>query len=72
MVSSAQQFQDDYSKKMKGLIFFRALFAFLLLGSLLIYGFQNAAVTPIPSFLIILGICITMLVQSIVYFLIYR
>ncbi len=72
MVPSAPQFQDDYSRKMKGLIFFRALFALLLLGSLLIFGSQHFDSTPVPSFLIILGLCIAMLVQSAIYFLIYR
>ncbi|MFH2065871.1 MAG: ATP-binding protein [Pseudomonadota bacterium] len=67
-----QQLLDDYSRKMKGLIFFRALFALLLLGSSVIYGFQHFKSTPVPSFLIILGLCVMMLVESAIYFLIYR
>ena len=72
MDQSTPKFQDDYSNKMKGLIFFRALFAFLLLGSTLVYGFQKISVASVPSFLILIGLCTGILLLSVVYFIIYR
>jgi len=72
MEQPTPKFRDDYSKKMKGLIFFRALFAFLLLGSTLIYGFQKISVESVPSFLILIGLCAGILLLSVVYFIIYR
>jgi len=72
MDQSTPKFQDDYSNKMKGLIFFRALFAFLLLGSTLVYGFQKISVASVPSFLILIGLCSGILLLSVVYFIIYR
>ncbi len=72
MDQSTPKFQEDSSKKMKGLIFFRALFAFLLLGSTVVYGFQKISVESVPSFLILVGLCVGILLLSVVYFIVYR
>jgi len=72
MEPSTPKFQDDYSKKIKGLIFFRALFAFLLLGSTLVYGFQRITIESVPSFLILVGLCVGILLLSVVYYILYR
>ena len=68
---SAQPDTDQLGK-LKGLMFFRVLFAFLLLGSTLIYGIGKSPSSEILPFFIVLGLGSGILLLSICYFIIHH
>ncbi len=64
--------ETDSLKRLKGLMLFRVLFAFILLGSTLIYRIGEDSPSPAEPHLILFGISIGILFLSIVYFIVLK
>lgn len=73
MDSGSPAYADpDYARKLKGLIFFRGLFAFILGGSTVVYGLGKAPASAVIPVLLLLGISLLTLLLSIFYYILYR
>jgi two-component system sensor histidine kinase HydH len=62
----------DQVRILKGLMYFRVLFVFLLLGSTIIFGIGKSPSSDTLPFLIAIGLCSGILFLSICYFIIYH
>jgi two-component system sensor histidine kinase HydH len=62
----------DQVRILKGLMYFRVLFVFLLLGSTIIFGIGKSPSSDTLPFFIAIGLCSGILFLSICYFIIYH
>ncbi|MGW8324394.1 MAG: histidine kinase dimerization/phospho-acceptor domain-containing protein, partial [Desulfobacterales bacterium] len=72
MKSSSITPEEDLYHKLKWLMFFRIIFASLLLGSTIIFQLKENIFPPDKSFLILYGLIVTIFLLSIIYVLIFR
>jgi len=72
MSSSSITPEEDLRHKLKWLMFFRILFASLLLGSTIIVQLKENSFPPDKSFLVLYGLIITIFLLSICYAFIFR
>ncbi len=64
--------ETDSLKRLKGLMLFRILFAFILLGSTLVYRLGEDSPSPAEPYLILFGISIGILFLSLLYFIVLK
>ena len=72
MRSSSMKFEGDLYHKLKWLMFFRILFALLLLSSTIIVQFNEKSYPSAKSFTVLYSLAVFIFLLSICYALIYR